>query len=88
MHVAVSDRPLWPRIRCALCDKPVDRIEWRDDPRSFARIISVYCHGDRDTMELTEECIQQRGLADQIMEQEGVAFSAARIASQTTSSQE
>lgn len=69
----------FPRIRCAVCSKPVDRIEWHDDRCRDVRIISAYCHGSKDTMELPHAALIQRDVVGQIKNQEGVAFAVARI---------
>ena len=65
-----------PRITCAKCRKPVDRIEWYDDIST--RVIHAYCHGDVDTMTLdtrdlkTLEALQRAN--------DGVAFTTERVA--------
>ncbi len=69
---------LLPRIRCAICDKPVDEvIEWYDDLSCEWRL-KVRCHGDTDYMAvpLFKLSIEQ---IDQMKGQEGVAFTVRRI---------
>ena len=43
-----------PVIMCAICQRPVDRVEWRDDLNTGDRVITAHCHGDRDTMRLSQ----------------------------------
>ncbi len=38
----------WPVITCAVCNKPVDSLDWWEDgQRQFLR---AYCHGQQDMM--------------------------------------
>lgn len=67
-----------PRIRCAICDKPVDRIFEEHDHINDVWRLKVQCHGDTDYMAvpLFKLSIEQ---IDQIKGQEGVAFTVRRI---------
>ncbi len=63
------------RIRCAQCDRLVDEVVTWTEPRGYRRIVA-HCHGEEDTMILTE-----REIADlkpeeleQLERAEGVAF--------------
>jgi hypothetical protein len=31
---------------CALCGKPVERVEWQNDFRTNSVVATAYCHGD------------------------------------------
>lgn len=61
------------RIRCAKCDKLVDRVYWSEDNWSNVVTVIVRCHGETDKM-----CIDLSELSvndiKQIERQEGVAF--------------
>lgn len=67
-----------PRIRCAICDKPVDEVIEMYDDFSGEWRLKVRCHGDTDYMAvpLFKMTTQQ---IDQMKGQEGVAFSVGRI---------
>jgi hypothetical protein len=59
---------------CAVCGKPVDRMEMFDDPLAWRRVYTAYCHGE------TEETVISRELMeDAISISAGVAFSQKRI---------
>lgn len=36
------------RITCALCRKPVQRVEWREDYENDRCVVRAYCHGKVD----------------------------------------
>ena len=40
-------------LNCAICNKPVDRIERMDDPMTCRLIYRAYCHGQVDEAALT-----------------------------------
>lgn len=48
----VDWRPLWPT--CALCGKPVERMDRDRDYRSAEVIFIVRCHGDVDTCRIDD----------------------------------
>lgn len=67
-----------PRIRCAICDKPVDEVFEMYDDMNCKWWLKVRCHGDADVMavplfKLTPEQVNE------MRNQEGVAFSVNRI---------
>jgi hypothetical protein len=69
------------KIMCAVCSRPVDRIEWFDDLIKRDRIIRVFCHGETDEMRLDIyrlSCKEMRALEE--AESSGVAFTTKRIA--------
>lgn len=66
------------RIRCAVCDKPVERILTREDIARCRHEITVVCHGDNDTMMLDHLALIETG-AEQFFQTEGVAFQTNRI---------
>ncbi|MBA4707555.1 hypothetical protein [Aquitalea aquatica] len=39
---------------CAVCNKPVDRIEWFDDHSARGRVFRVFCHGKVEEQVLTD----------------------------------
>lgn len=41
-------------ITCAICARPVDRVEWFDDLISMNRVIIAHCHGSKDEMRLSD----------------------------------
>lgn len=65
-----------PRIRCAICQKPVDRLEWGTEEFGRWLIVRAYCHGDVDTMHLDAWQMQNMREIDL---QDGVAFETKRI---------
>ena len=74
MHIP----PQLPRIRCAICDKPVDEvIEWYDDLSCEWRL-KVRCHGDTDYMAVPLFKLSPEQI-DQMKGQEVVAFTVRRI---------
>lgn len=55
--------PGWPI--CAVCERPVERVEHDEDALRAKLVITVYCHGDVETAEILErelvrgaECIK------------------------------
>jgi len=69
------------RIRCAVCHRYVDKMwMWHDLLASTYRI-KVRCHGQEDTMEITEEFFMDLTAAQrqQLETQEGIAFDQKRI---------
>ena len=67
-----------PRITCAICNKPVDRIEWGDNWNTGDRWLRAYCHGDTDNMTLRQEVLLERRNALEDFA-EGVAFQDKRL---------
>lgn len=74
MHIP----PQLPRIRCAICDKPVDRVFEEHDHINDVWRLKVQCHGDTDEMRVQLFKFTPEQLA-QMKDQEGVAFSVKRI---------
>jgi len=70
-----------PVIICAVCNKPVEKLEWFDDFNSHARHITAHCHGDTDSMVLTDAFLID--LVDPKQLTEGVAFQTKKIAHDT-----
>ena len=66
-----------PRIRCAVCNKPVDVIEEWTDVCNSTQIIEVTCHGQKDRMVIPEYLLFEltRDQLQSLQTQEGVAFS-------------
>jgi hypothetical protein len=76
------------RIRCAICNRPVDLVEqWRDHPSNAWRL-RVLCHGDSDTMEIPPGLIDDAEAMEQIKSQEGVAFATERLPAALASGKE
>lgn len=44
-------------IRCALCDRPVQRVTTYQDPQTGIWTIRVQCHGEAERMELTQSML-------------------------------
>ena len=67
-----------PRITCAICKKPVDRLEWGDDWNTGDRWVRAYCHGEVDNMRISQETLLRlrHDLSDS---PHGVAFQDARL---------
>lgn len=56
-------------IYCAKCKKLVDKIEVHDDLNNNARVFTVYCHGEKETKNLShKDMVEILGLSG------GVAF--------------
>lgn len=47
-----------PRIMCAVCQKPVDCVEWETRHDVCRLRVKVYCHGDTDTCEIPDEVLE------------------------------
>lgn len=82
----MSSEERFPRIRCSVCDKLVDRIEVELDRARDRQTIKVWCHGDRDRMEVSHAAMarwspEERRQWEAIGrgEVEGVAFTTNRI---------
>lgn len=67
-----------PVIMCAICEKPVDSLEWWDDKIEDERVIVAKCHGDRDAMRLSFSDLVKMTKAFEPVE--GVAFATKRVA--------
>lgn len=65
-----------PRIRCAVCNKPVDVIEEWTDYKNGSQVIEVTCHGQKDRMVIPDYLIFELTSSQlrALKEQEGVAF--------------
>lgn len=76
----LPDVPL-PRVRCAICDKPVDRVVASYEVAPMCHVLTVQCHGDSESMRLEDYLLAEIGtdVARQIRSQEGVAFATKRI---------
>lgn len=63
-------------ITCAKCRKPVDEIEWMRDYSGRYTVITVRCHGEIDTMTLSDYELSQmpEALRQQLLDGEGFAF--------------
>jgi hypothetical protein len=62
-------------IRCAVCNKPVDRVETWHDHLNRCQWIAAHCHGTVDVMRFNEtDLVMIRDLPKQLEHQEGVAF--------------
>lgn len=61
-----------PSISCAVCKKPVDRVEVYENEMDLSLIVRAYCHGMRDEMSLPLNTMREYGR--EILSQTGVAF--------------
>jgi len=73
-----------PKITCAVCSKPVDRILVYRDLYCRLTAIRVFCHGEEDDMELTDEFVSEIGPRElaQLQQTGGLAFTTKKIPSQ------
>lgn len=77
MPIPSTIRNPYPKITCAICRRQVEKITWYEDPRSQKLVIVVGCHGDTDSMELTDQ--QRMEFGDQLQNAEGLAFTQGKI---------
>lgn len=70
-----------PRVRCAICERPVERLVWERSPSEFGVSLTAYCHGDEDRMRVEDSFLARlsKEEADELFSSEGVAFLAKRI---------
>lgn len=73
-HLAASTPPV---IRCAVCNRPVDRLEVYRDECRCVYVYEAHCHGGIDTTVLTDRQLVEFGPAFQITG--GLAFTSKRI---------
>ncbi len=66
-----------PSIRCAVCNKSVDRIVVAENKQDFTLSIWAYCHGERDEMRLPLRALVDHG--KEILSSTGIAFQHNRI---------
>lgn len=71
------------RIRCAICDKLVDRVYWRYDQMKGETLIEVDCHGDKDRTTIADYDIiaMTHAQLHELNSSVGVAFTTPRISS-------
>ena len=69
-----------PRIRCAVCNRLVQSVEWSHEMYSRQTRITVRCHGDTETMLLDTMALSYTQL-EELKNQEGIAFATRKIAS-------
>lgn len=62
-------------LKCARCNKPVERIELYENIRQRTLEIKVWCHGEEDTCTITEHFMIE-ALAPL---KEGVAFNTRKL---------
>ena len=72
------------RIRCAVCDRLVQRWQIDEIPSrpDRGRVLTVFCHGDSDAMTISDHDIASDQLFWQAVERgqaEGVAFATKRL---------
>lgn len=71
----VSELHTGLKIRCHLCNKPVDRHSVEGGFHFIGLEIRAYCHDDVDVMRVSAEQIEDiPGLLEQMSAQSGVAF--------------
>lgn len=72
-----------PRVTCALCQKEVDRVVIMESFIDEIITVTVWCHGDKDTMRMTRAELNSIGQAgiDAMVREGGVAFTAKRLTS-------
>lgn len=74
----IQGSPLAPRISCAVCRRPVDRVSWSDDHDTGERVIRAHCHGDVDEMRVDLRKLTRAQLRA-LEASQGVAFTTRRI---------
>lgn len=69
------------RIKCAICNKLVDRVETWHDPIKNCISIKVKCHGDFDEMSISSIDVIKLETVElnSLFEQEGIAFATKRL---------
>ena len=67
-----------PRIRCAVCERLVERVEWEHELYSRQTRITVRCHGETETMRSDTMSLSYAQM-EELKDQEGVAFETKRI---------
>lgn len=68
----------WPTVMCAMCDKPVDRMEFFDDHERDEQVFRVKCHGRWDEMRVSKLDLTLN-LAEQLNNAVGTAFITQRL---------
>jgi hypothetical protein len=59
-----SSLELHGQLTCAVCDRPVDRIEYVKDPYLRNGVnFRAYCHGDTETIFLPEELFRESSIS-------------------------
>lgn len=71
----------WPTVMCAMCDKPVDRMEFIDAPLDDQVVLRVKCHGEWDEMRLSKYEVTCE-VVEQINNSVGTAFTTKRLEGQ------
>ena len=73
-----------PRIKCAVCQRLVDRVEWWDEHATRTRVVAAHCHGAVDQMriDLVQPAHMRPELIEALAQSEGLAFGPARDAGQ------
>lgn len=76
----MTDAPKLPRVRCAICDKPVDTVHIEQSFLKNSIFITVECHGDTDTMEIRFRDIRliMPDVIEELFSTDGVAFAVKR----------
>lgn len=64
-----------PVIQCAVCQKPVDEVSVHYDMLLFSQVVTVRCHGEKETTYLTDKQLYE---AKEI--RAGVAFQPKHLA--------
>ena len=69
------------RVRCAVCNTPVRRLEWFDDMQTGDRVLRAFCHGDVDEMRLTRGFMTGVSIdaLDQLQGATGTAFATPKL---------
>lgn len=63
------------KIRCAVCQRPIERVEMFYSPELQIHVLTAFCHGEKDDMKVrAQDMIEVPNFVDQLFSQEGVAF--------------
>jgi hypothetical protein len=63
-HESLSSLGVEDFPKCDVCNRPVERVDRHDNYRSGVIVFRVFCHGDQETVELTDaQLARATGLA-------------------------
>lgn len=71
-----------PRVRCAVCNTPIERMMLKETADLMGHELVVFCHGEEDRMILSNHDLEAMGPegVHQLHAQEGIAFVAKKFA--------
>lgn len=54
---AFPEKARFITIKCGVCNRPVDRMVCEEHMANNSLLLTVFCHGDKDTMEITQSLL-------------------------------